>query len=196
MYVHAHRRKIWNISIVMNKICYCFNHPCTTFLLRAMKQCFSTKRWAENTPSYTARQVLLKIRLRPLTETQPSHSLNNPTLSTNWRNGGEVLLYFDKFSLHYLPKFTFWQVCWFNGLSVCLSACLSLYKITDISQTLWDIFTKISPQMYLGCSSIVISFQGQRSKVNVMRSPQRSKLEIAVTPLIFELQQHLKKNRM
>ena len=25
---------------------------------------------------------------------------------------------------HYLTKFTFWQVCWFNGLSVCLSVCL------------------------------------------------------------------------
>ena len=46
--------------------------------------------------------------------------------------------------------------------------------------------------MYLGCSSIAISFQGQRSKVKVTRSPQRSKLEIVVTPLIFELQQNFK----
>ena len=71
------------------------------------------------------------------------------------------------------------------GLTVCLSVCLSLYKITDNSRTLWDIFTKIIPQMFLGCSSIAISFQCQRSKVKVTRSPQRSKLEIAVTPLIF-----------
>ena len=101
------------------------------------------------------------------------------------------------FSMHcYLPKFTFWQECWFNGLSVCLILCPGLYKITDNSRTLWDIFTKISQQMYLGCSSIVISFQGQRSKVKVTRSPQRSKLEIAVTPLIFELQQNLKNHNV
>ena len=71
------------------------------------------------------------------------------------------------------------------GLTVCLSVCLSLHKITDNSRTLWDIPIKISPQMYLGCSSIAMSFQGQRSKVKVTRSPQRSNLEIAVTPLIF-----------
>ena len=57
-------------------------------------------------------------------------------------------------------------------LSVRLSVCLSLYKITDNSQTIWDIFTKIGPQMYLGCSSIAISFP--RSKVKVTRSTQRS----------------------
>ena len=79
---------------------------------------------------------------------------------------------------------------------ICLSVCPSLYKITDNSRTLWDIFTKISPLMYLGCSSIAISFQGQRSKVKVRRSPQRSKLEIAVTPLIFELQQNLKNHNV
>ena len=27
-------------------------------------------------------------------------------------------------SFYYLPKFTFWQVCWFNGLSVCMPVCL------------------------------------------------------------------------
>ena len=73
----------------------------------------------------------------------------------------------ENYRLCYLPKFTFWQECWFNGLSVCLSVCPSIYKITDNSRTLWDIFTKISPQMYLGCGSIAISFQGQRSKVKV-----------------------------
>ena len=50
--------------------------------------------------------------------------------------------------------------------------------------------------MYLGCGPIAISFQSQRSKVKVTRSPQRSKLEIAVTPLIFELQQNLKKHNV
>ena len=82
------------------------------------------------------------------------------------------------------------------GLTVCLSVCPSLYKIKDNSRTLWDIFTKISPQVYLGCSSIAISFQCQRSKVKVTRSPHRSKLEIAVTPLIFELQKNVKKHNV
>ena len=63
------------------------------------------------------------------------------------------------FYRHYLPKFTFWQVCWFNGLSVFLSVCPFLYKITDNSRTLWDTFTKISPQMYLGCSSMLFLFK-------------------------------------
>ena len=62
-------------------------------------------------------------------------------------------------NLHF-GKYVGLTVC----LSVCLSVCPSLYKITDNSRTLWDIFTKISPQMNLGCSSIAISFQGQRSR--------------------------------
>ena len=104
-------------------------------------------------------------------------------------------LHFGKYvglTVCYLPKVTFWQVCWFNGLSVCPS----LYKITDNSRNLWDIFTKISQQMSLGCSSIAFSFQGQTSKVKVTRSLQKSKLEIAVTPLIFELQQNLKNHNV
>ena len=63
----------------------------------------------------------------------------------------------------YFGKYVALTVC----LSVCLFVCPSLYKITDNSRILSDIFTKISPQMYLGCSSIAISFQGQRSTVKV-----------------------------
>ena len=44
-------------------------------------------------------------------------------------------LHFGKYvrlSVCYLPKFTFWQVCSFVGLSVCLSVSLSvLSSITD-----------------------------------------------------------------
>ena len=88
------------------------------------------------------------------------------------------------------------QVCWFNGLSVCLSVCLSLYKITDNSRTLWDIFTKISPQMYLGCSSIASSFSRSKVKGQGHEVTAKSKLEIVLTPLIFGLQQNLKNHNV
>ena len=111
-------------------------------------------------------------------------------LSSMWK-GFPIIHIVTCQNLHF-GKYVGLTVC----LSVCLSVCPSLYKITDNSRTLWDIFTKISSQMYLGCRPIAISFQGQKSKVKVTRSQQRSKLEIAVTPLIFELQQNLKNHNV
>ena len=73
---------------------------------------------------------------------------------------------------HYLPKFTFCHICWFNGLSVCLSVCPSLYKITDNSRTLWDIFPKISPQV--AAPSLFLS----RSKVKGQGHEVTAKVKI------------------
>ena len=60
-----------------------------------------------------------------------------------------ITLHFGKYvglTVCYLPKFTFWQVCWFNGLSVCLS--VSLFIRSQITLEPFEIY---SPKLVHRC---------------------------------------------
>ena len=52
-----------------------------------------------------------------------------------------------------------WQVCSFNGLSVCLFVCVS----RDTVRSFWPIITKLGPHMESGPSHRCILFIGRRS---------------------------------
>ena len=70
---------------------------------------------------------------------------------------------------HYSPKFAFWQVCWFEGLSlclclsvslpVCLPVCLPVWKIMHNSWALLPIFTKFDTQMHLRLNRALLIFK-------------------------------------
>ena len=65
-------------------------------------------------------------------------------------------------SHYYLPKFTFWKVCWFEGLFVCLCG----WKITHKSRMYWHIFTKFGTRMHqaLVQNHIVFKVKSQRTR--------------------------------
>ena len=113
---------------------------------------------------------------------------------------GHSLLYFPSSgSYHYyLPKFSilasmfvwrfvtcenfqFWQVCSFDGLSVCLWVC----NVDDTGRTVRAINTKLGTYMYLGSGHMCIVFGVDDITDDVIRSTNRSNFEIAIALSIF-----------
>ena len=85
-------------------------------------------------------------------------------------------------------NFQFWQVCSFDGLSVCLSVCLFVCNIHDTGRTVQAINTKLGTYMYLGSGYGCIVFGVYDVIDDVIRSKNRSNFKIAITPSIFELE--------
>ena len=99
-------------------------------------------------------------------------------------------------SVCYLPKFTFWQVCSSDGLSVCQSVCLSVClfvcNIHDTGRTVQAINTKLGTYMELASGYRCILFGVDDVIDDVIRSKSRSNFEIAITPSILKLQRQTK----
>ena len=88
-------------------------------------------------------------------------------------------LHFGKYvglTVCYLPKFTFWQVCWFNGLSVCLF--VRLFKRSRITLEPFEIS---SPKLVHRCILVAVPcYFFSRSKVKGQRSRSRGHRKVKV----------------
>ena len=84
------------------------------------------------------------------------------------------------------------QFCKYVRLTVCLFVCLWVCNVNDTGRAVRAINTKLGTHVCLGSGYMCILFGVDGIIGDVIRSKNRSKFEIAITPSIFELERRTK----